>query len=256
MFNYKSITNAFNKILTNDKKRIAILYICTGKYVMFWDQFYRSCEKKFCKNSSKDYFIFTDQIEKISAPANCTVVYQEKLGWPYDTLNRFHFFNSIEHMLKEYDYLFFFNANMVFNFGIKENEILLPDHARGLIGVIHPSFYDRSNSDFPYERNEESEAYIAIGDGKVYYQGCLSGGTASEYLEMCRIIKDRIDRDAKKGMIAVWHDESHLNRYFADNEPYSLHPGYAYPETMNISFKNKIIQLDKARLGGHEFLRS
>ena len=40
--------------------KIAILYICTGKYNIFWKDFYTSCEKNFIPNSEKHYFVFTD----------------------------------------------------------------------------------------------------------------------------------------------------------------------------------------------------
>ena len=39
---------------------IAVLYICTGKYVAFWEKFYKSFEENFLKNSQVEYFVFTD----------------------------------------------------------------------------------------------------------------------------------------------------------------------------------------------------
>lgn len=44
--------------------RIAILYICTGKYNVFWDGFYKSSEKFFLKDEAeKEYFVFTDNMD-------------------------------------------------------------------------------------------------------------------------------------------------------------------------------------------------
>lgn len=36
------------------KKSIGILYICTGPYYLFWEDFYNSCEKNFLPNYEKD----------------------------------------------------------------------------------------------------------------------------------------------------------------------------------------------------------
>lgn len=44
--------------------KIAILYICTGKYNQFWDGFYKSSEEYFLKGKAeKEYFVFTDNME-------------------------------------------------------------------------------------------------------------------------------------------------------------------------------------------------
>jgi len=49
-------------------KKIGILYICTGKYDIFWKDFYLSCEKYLLndidengnKKFEKHYFVWTD----------------------------------------------------------------------------------------------------------------------------------------------------------------------------------------------------
>ena len=47
-----------------------------------------------------------------------------------------------------------------------------------------------------------------------------------------------------------------MNKYFFDIIPKQLHPGFAYPESYNLNFPKHIIQLDKSKMGGHNFLRS
>ena len=60
--------------------KIAILYICTGKYDVFWKEFYRSCEQYFLPNSNKNYFVFTDSKELYDEKNNDKIfkIYQEK----------------------------------------------------------------------------------------------------------------------------------------------------------------------------------
>ena len=59
------------------------------------------------------------------------------------------------------------------------------------------------------------------------------------------ILQNNIDKDLIKEYIAIWHDESHLNRYFINNPPKKLSPSYCYPESWNLPFERKILALDK-----------
>ena len=54
-----------------------------------------------------------------------------------------------------------------------------------------------------------------------------------------------VNRDLHKNHIAVWHDESHLNRYFIDHPPKTLSPSYSYPERLKLPFPKIILALDK-----------
>jgi len=101
-----------------------------------------------------------------------------------------------------------------------------------LLFVKHSFFYNKSNKRFPYERNMNSTAGIPIGHGKYYVCGGINGGKAKDYLQMCEELKYRIDLDDKKGIIARWHDESHINRYlYEEQNTYKmLNSSYCFPE--------------------------
>ena len=45
--------------------KVAILYICTGRYAQFFDGFYKSAEQYLLKGIEKRYFVFTDQEQLI-----------------------------------------------------------------------------------------------------------------------------------------------------------------------------------------------
>ena len=81
--------------------KLGILYICTGKYDIFWEDFYKSCEKYFLPGYEKYYYVFTDAKEIYAEGENSriTKIYQENLGWPYNTLKRFSMFKGIEDKL-------------------------------------------------------------------------------------------------------------------------------------------------------------
>ena len=76
-------------------KKVAVLYICTGKYSILWKEFYESFEKHFLPDCKKEYFVFTDA-DKIEYEDNNSSIHriaQEALQWPYSTLLRFHMFH-------------------------------------------------------------------------------------------------------------------------------------------------------------------
>lgn len=234
--------------------KIAILYICTGNYNVFWEDFYKSSEEYFLKDYQKEYFVFTDS-KNIFCEENDMVnkINQENLGWPYNTLMRFSMFKSIEDKLEKFDYVFFFNANIQFIKPIG-NEILPKNE--DLVVVQHPGFYKCKKLRLPYERNKESLAYIAKKQGGIYVQGALNGGKSRAFIEMINILAKNVDLDLEKNIVAIWHDESHLNRYIIGKNYKLLHPGYVYPEGWKLPFDKEIITRDKMKWGGHNRLRN
>ena len=235
--------------------KIGILYICTGKYTVFWDEFYHSCEKHFMPNDERHYFVFTDgEISTFNNP-NVNKIHQNKLGWPYDTLMRFKMFITSEDKLMQMDYLFFFNANLV----VKKNigHEILPATSEEIIATIHPKFYKqaKSPSTYPYDRNPDSHAYIPLDKGQYYVQGAFNGGTATNFLKMSKSLNDLIEDDLSRNVIALWHDESHLNKYIIDKNVKILHSGYIYPEKWRLPLEMFMMSRKKDRYGKIENLR-
>jgi len=259
--------------------RIAVLTIATGKYHIFLDGLINSSEKYFIENHEKTYFVFTDLPEYANEKTDRIIlIKQDHLGWPYDTMMRFHMFLSIQERLLEFDYVFFLNANMEFNrkVGI---EILPKEDDSYLVGVKHPGFHlgvtidwnrEFRKIEFPYERNPEISCHIKKGEGKHYFQGCFNGGRSTEWIDMCKFLTEMTDSDLSKGLIPIWHDESYLNWYFSKRKVKALPPVYGVPEqVLNEEFTpteinysvlrdaiHYLIQRDKRKYGGSDFLRT
>lgn len=50
-------------------------------------------------------------------------------------------------------------------------------------------------------------------------------------MDMAKTISYRVDKDLEAGIVAQWHDESHMNRYMIDHPPSRpLSYEYCYPE--------------------------
>ena len=232
------------------RPRVALLYICTGRYTVFWPDFYRTFARNFLPGCDKTFFVFTDA-PAVEGERNPDVrrLYQEAYPWPYSTLKRFSIFLTQETVLSKMDYLFFFNANLTCTQIITEEEFL-PRPARGenLLLVQQPGFWDKKPPFFSYDRNPQSTAYIPYNCGRAYVSGGLNGGTAPAFLALCHELERRTELDLSRGVIALWHDESQLNRYIAERQDYRLlTPAYWYPEGWNLPFPAKITVRDKSR---------
>lgn len=259
--------------------KIAVLTIATGKYKIFLDELIDSSEKNFMKGIEKEYFIFSDSIEYRNENTDkVSIIEQKHLGWPYDTMMRFHMFLSIREKLLEFDYVFFLNANMVFKRNVG-TEILPDEKDSYLVGVKHPGFHlgvtidwdgDLKKLEFPYERNPEISCHMKKEEGSYYFQGCFNGGRSIEWIEMCSELSKMIDMDLSKKLIPIWHDESYLNWYFSKRKVKELSPAYGVPEQIEarnflpneINYyvlcdaNHYIMQRDKSKYGGSDLLRA
>lgn len=240
---------------------IGILYICTGKYDIFFEPFYKSFKAKFLPDTNKTFYVFTDS-EKLKAKYkyHTDIVFTEieKKGWPYDTLLRNRYFFEHFGKFEGNDYLFFCNANLFCNDKVFLNDLGL-HLSEKLCGVLHPYFFNKEAYKFPVEKQNEGNAYFNSADlerVKYYFQGCFYGGSYNNFKKLVQTICKWTEEDLSKEIIPIWHDESYLNKYFFNNPPYPLHSGYSYPTDMKLSFPPKIMNVDKAKFGGLDFLRS
>lgn len=197
--------------------KIGILYICTGKYSIFWDTFYRTCQQYFYPYVEKTYFVFTDDeelIKQFCGNSDIHPYFQRRAGWPYDTLMRFNWFATIQDLLANYDYCYFWNANAKFLKTVDETVIPFPSKEKELVLWRHTLGYDHDRPDqFNAETNPNSEAYVPKETVCHSYGGGFFGGTAEGFIKMSIILRDRIARDLEKGLIATQHDQSHIVKY-------------------------------------------
>lgn len=118
-----------------------------------------------------------------------------------------------DHIQHEVDYVFCMDVDQIFK-GSYGLETLGESVAQ-----LHTYWYKESANKVPYDRNEASEAYIPLGQGDFYYHAAVFGGTAAQVLQITKECAQRIMNDKKNNIEAVWHDESHLNKYFFLHKP-------------------------------------
>ena len=224
--------------------KIGLLIIATNKYVTFLQPLIESADKNFLLNESVTYFIFTNQNIEISSNREVVKINVEHKEWPWMTLGRYKIFSEYSNILQNMDYLFYCDVDMRFE-SVVGGEIL-----SNRVATQHPGYYEQRGTP---ETNPLSLACVFPHEDMQYFAGGFNGGTSEEYLKMSEVISNNIDLDLSRDIIAVWHDESHMNRYFIDNPPTKiLNPSYCYPENWNIPFERKLLALDK----NHSEIRS
>jgi hypothetical protein len=181
------------------------------------------------------------------------------LPWPYITLKRFEIINKAREEIKKNDWFVFIDADALPVATVTEEEFL--ERCCGastdevpLFGVHHPCHYMKMPPHLQgtgaYETNEKSEAYFDVSElPPVYWQGCFWGGKVPSALAMIDELEARVNRDLENDVVAVWHDETQINKYFFERE-FDVHtfgPEYAYPEVFDehCNFEPKIVHLAK-----------
>lgn len=221
------------------RKKIALTFISINeRYWPYLLQVIDDCKKLFLPQHKVDFHIWSDMPEDRLLGAS--IYPTEPIEWPAPTLMRYHLFLQQEEKLKDYDYIFYLDADMRVLTKISD-EVL----GTGLTAAEHPMYSLRKEYIPPYEPNPDSTAYIPR-PGKVvdengkprfkpyYYAGGFQGGVASEWIAAMKVMRDKIDIDFNNNYTAIWNDESHWNRYLFDYQGDSivLSPSYIYPDSL------------------------
>jgi len=188
-------------------------------------------------NNEKNFLNYTPTNIKIKT-VNITHV-----PFPLISLLRYHYYTS-DDSLKNYDYVYHIDCDMLLQDNVGEE--IVGDR----VCVEHPGFFQQFNNlNFPYDRNPVANAYVKMGLGTKYYQNCLQGGSVNEFFNMSVELRNRIEEDLRKNYIALWHDESYMNKYMVDNPPTLILPTtYAQPQGWPSYGPTKILHVDKNHL--------
>jgi hypothetical protein len=258
-------------VVSSRAVRVGVLLVATGRYRSFLAPLLADVAAHFLRGHARTVFVFADAPPPPVDGLAVVHVPTAHEPWPGPTLHRYHYFTAARARLSETDVLFYLDVDTRVP-GSVGDEVLPAEGGpgSGLVGVAHPGFCGRFAEegalrklarslglsagprrwlDTPrrgsYEGRRASAAYVAPHEGGAYLMGGFNGGRAPAFLAMAEHIAAAIDRDAARGIVAVWHDESHLNRYFIDHPPHILSPSYGFPEGWDAPFEARIVLLDK-----------
>ncbi|XP_069465432.1 histo-blood group ABO system transferase [Ambystoma mexicanum] len=227
---------SFNRDILNEqyKKRnisIGLTVFAVKKYVVFLQRFIETAEKFFMVGQRVNYYVFTDlpeQVPKMTLPDGRQVVTIQVPGykrWQEVSMRRMEMIHdaSMRNFVYEVDYIVAVDVDMQFTDEVGVE--ILGD----VFGTLHPGFYETERQHFTYERRASSQAYIPEDEGDFYYAGGFFGGTVKEVFMLTGHCHSAMMADRDRGIEAIWHDESHLNKYLLNHKPTKiLSPEYLW----------------------------
>lgn len=227
---------------------VGIVMIATNNYLNLWKMSVQSLEKKLnFSDISISVYLFTDQakeatswIEANLSKISVKVIAVPNYRWPAATLIRYRLIVESQNLFTE-PILMYLDSDMeVLNdFG---RQLLQEIDGHRMCLVIHPGYargagrwdtwlksphiifrdlkllFSGQIQAGAWERRKASKAYVPRRKRKTYVHGAIWLGLRSEFIQMCKILSERIDIDHANAITAVWHDESHLNWFAANYE--------------------------------------
>ena len=262
--------------LTPGVSSVGVVTVATNRYLNYWREMAMTADQHLAPGAGLTFYVFTDQpneARRFSAELSRSQVFPiriSNLGWPEATLLRYEVFSEFWHRVRE-DVIAHLDADMIVARPtyIHPRPELWPN---GIAFVRHPGFRRPSQGrrlqlylksprylkgDFAcwcrhgalgsWETSRQSLAYVPRKMRNVYVCGGTWMGLRESLGDMISMLADRTAVDTSRGVVATWHDESHLNWYASRHEHFLFDsekcfaPGYRNLRDLN----PEIIAVDK-----------
>jgi hypothetical protein len=259
------------------KQTLGILTVATNIYLDYWVTMIQSFEENSGLDFELTFHVFTNRVEEarlasqLLKKSRIQVHEIPNLGWPEATLRRFELINAASREIQE-NVLMHLDADMIIHQNFDSDWD--PEQWSGGISLVrHPGFFGLpsysdavrtalrkptlknikslrafSNSTHgSWETNPYSEAFVPRNKRIKYYCGATWMGQSEPFLEMVNTLAGQTRLDTKKNVLAVWHDESHLNKWASENIFTELSPKYCFAKGFvdESRIKNIIEAVDK-----------
>ena len=255
---------------------MAVITVATNRYLGYWQAMSVSADRFLMPDVPLTFYVFTDQPEAARESERSLIrsrvipIEVPPLGWPEATLMRYELFERSWNLISE-GLVMHLDADM----HVAASPSFQPQPsawANGLAFVRHPGYrrpsarrmvnlYAKSpkllKGDLQlrlrlgglgaWETSQASLAYVPRRHRQTYVCGGTWMGLKKPLGEMIRMLASRTRQDLERGIIAKWHDESHLNWYASYHDHYQFEsdkcyaPGY--PQLRDLS--PEILAVDK-----------
>uniref|UniRef100_A0A3B4AIF4 Uncharacterized protein n=1 Tax=Periophthalmus magnuspinnatus TaxID=409849 RepID=A0A3B4AIF4_9GOBI len=228
----------YDKAHLEANSSVALTVFAIGRYLeAYLKSFIISAEKHFMIGIPVTYYIFTDIPEDIpdfvlGPERTMKVLYVPRHArWQDISMMRMKTLSKIIDLEISYTYPYIFCLDVDSIFENRFGTEALGES----VAVLHSHYYTVKQDEFTYDRNPKSKAYMKTGD--YYYHAALFGGTWQNVKVLVDFCYNGIMEDKKNNVEALWHDESHLNKYYWLHKPTKLlSPEYCWDV---ISFINR-----------------
>ncbi|XP_041129579.1 globoside alpha-1,3-N-acetylgalactosaminyltransferase 1-like [Polyodon spathula] len=209
---------------TNRAVTTGLAVFVVGTYAQYLHKFIISAEEYFLPEHFVTYYILTDNLRGIptitlgSGREIKPFYIAERPDWVYLSKTRMSLLSSVikELIQDEVDYIFSMDVDQVFVNPVG-SEIL-----GSLVATLHPEYYNQPLDTYPYERTEDSKAYVDGSEGDYYYTSEIYGGSCPEVYKLALTCSQFIIQDMEISFHAFLFEESYLNRYLIQNRPTRL----------------------------------
>ncbi|XP_031179438.1 N-acetyllactosaminide alpha-1,3-galactosyltransferase-like isoform X2 [Sander lucioperca] len=215
-----------------NQSSVALTVFAVGKYLdAYLKTFLTSAERHFMLGLQVTYYVFTDQPDKVphlelGPQRSLKVIQVEKHSrWQDISMMRMKTISdTIESEIRHHcNYVFCLDVDQEFK-GRFGSEALGDS-----VALVHAYFYKLPKDMWSYDKNPKSKAYMEYGD--YYYHAALFGGLCEHVKNLADYCFLGIMEDKLNDVEALWHDESHLNKYFWLHKPTRLlSPEYCWDQ--------------------------
>ncbi|XP_062937735.1 N-acetyllactosaminide alpha-1,3-galactosyltransferase-like [Cynocephalus volans] len=234
----------------NHKITVGLTVFAVGRYLdQYLETFLLSANEFFMVGQKVIFYVMVDDTAKMPQihlhPFRTFKIFQikQEKRWQDISMMRMQTLSEIiaRHIQYEVDFLFCMDVDQIFKrkYGLET--------LGESVAQLHTYWYQEDPGSVPYERSQLSKAYIPKGKGDFYYHAAVFGGTPIKVLDITRECSKGIMSDKENNIEAVWHDESHLNKYFFLHKPAKiLSPEYCWDYRLKRSpdIKNVMLYWD------------
>lgn len=205
--------------------KVGLLVVATRDYKPYIPALVGSAQTFLFPSAELTVHLFTDDVTPTGLDRRGRIMHHPipPHGFPEATLYRFAFITDVADQIAE-DVLYYVDVDCKL-VGLVTDEAL-PNES-GLVAVRHHHFEPWQGT---FETDERSTAFTPPELRETYVVGGVFGGAHDALLGACATLAANIETDVRNGICAVWHDESHWNRYVADRGVKVLPDLYCYPE--------------------------
>lgn len=240
--------------------KISIVSIATNGYIQYWLKMQKSFVENMSSIEEVEFHILTDDPELARSQfffgQGVSLVVHEipSEPWPLPTLLRYKHISGVLDLIHS-GYFMYIDADMILHseFDLDIPEIIMKNEINF---VAHPGFWRSSRrglnrfqvSNLPsffkdfirrlrlgalgdWETRKYSKAYVPRKLRNTYICGGIWFGPTNKLSLLVRELSERTQLDLDDGIVAKWHDESHLNSWYSRNSGNVLLPEYCFDPT-------------------------
>jgi hypothetical protein len=255
------------------RNRITFFSIATGNYLNYWKDLIISGNKFLSDFEDSQWLLATDNVKDISnfiADSNFNnveVISIPSYGWPDASLLRYEVISQNSNRIRS-KYSVYLDADMRFKTTIEIDEFISRISKGVMTLQVHPGYYRPTglkntlfylgNPKFifkdilirikngglgTWESDRKSLAFVARRMREFYYCGGCWFGETKVFLEMCELLSENVRHDLRNGLVARFHDESHLNSFASMEKVRRIPPIFCFDPTYpNLTFSSKYLE--------------